>query len=62
MRQPESWDTARFAAVLFVLAFLIRLALVIWLRDMNAGPTTPSTNDDYEFTSSHGIWPLVTAT
>ncbi|MGH9200818.1 MAG: hypothetical protein ACRD2A_06245, partial [Vicinamibacterales bacterium] len=40
---------ARFAAILFVVAFLIRLAVVIWLRDMSVGPTTPSTNDDYEF-------------
>lgn len=42
-------DAARFAAILFVLAFLVRLAAVLWLRDINVGPTTPSTNDDYEF-------------
>lgn len=41
--------SARFAAILFVVAFLIRLAIVVWLRDLNVGPTTPSTNDDYEF-------------
>ena len=47
--RAASIPAARFAAILFVVAFLIRLALVIWLRDMNVGPTTPSTNDDYEF-------------
>ena len=40
---------ARFGAVLFVVAFLIRLAVVVWLRDLSVGPTVPSTNDDYEF-------------
>jgi 4-amino-4-deoxy-L-arabinose transferase-like glycosyltransferase len=47
--QSNSGERARWALVLFVVAFLIRLALVIWLRDMNVGPTVPSTNDDYEF-------------
>jgi 4-amino-4-deoxy-L-arabinose transferase-like glycosyltransferase len=42
-------DIARFGMVLFAVAFLVRLAAVIWLRDMSVGPTVPSTNDDYEF-------------
>lgn len=48
-QSSASPGAARFAAGLFVVAFLIRLAVVIWLRDMSVGPTTPSTNDDYEF-------------
>lgn len=38
-----------FASVLFAIAFGVRIAAVLWLRDLNVGPTTPSTNDDYEF-------------
>ena len=47
--RAASIPAARFAAILFVVAFLVRLAFVIWLRDISADPTTRSTNDDYEF-------------
>ena len=39
----------RFLIVLFVFAFIVRLAFVLWLRDIHEFPRGPLSLDDYEF-------------
>jgi len=46
---PNRLRPATFLCLLFVVAFLLRLAVVLWLRDISEGPPGPSSGDDYEF-------------